>query len=128
MKTPAEGVTHTRTFTYDNHGYILSDTQPEMGIQGNKTTYYQATDGGGNLISGYDSRGNVGIKRVDGASKFTHDARMPKIGVAGGGSGTAGPTESVMLPTFPPVVPSVPGPVLSLLSIPSKVKLLLRGR
>src|SRR5207245_1659147 len=31
----------------------------------------QATDGGGNLISGYDSRGNVGIKRMDGASKFT---------------------------------------------------------
>jgi YD repeat-containing protein len=66
--TGSEGA-QTRTFTYDNRGFLLSEKHPEKGISGNGTVSY----------SSYDARGHAGQK-IDGAANgqfdltFTYDA------------------------------------------------------
>ncbi|MGB5175315.1 MAG: RHS repeat-associated core domain-containing protein, partial [Thermoanaerobaculia bacterium] len=61
-----------RSFTYDNRGFLLSETHPEKGNQGNGTVLY----------SGYDPWGNVGTI-LDGPSQlsFSYDALGRKVQV-----------------------------------------------
>jgi RHS repeat-associated protein len=57
-------VTQTRTFIYDNRGFLLSESHPELGTSGNGTVTY----------SNHDSLGNVGNKS-DGVNqlRYTYD-------------------------------------------------------
>ncbi|HKS21242.1 MAG TPA: hypothetical protein VJZ76_00475 [Thermoanaerobaculia bacterium] len=95
VSTPAEGVTQTRTFAYDNRGLLLRDTQPETGILGNGTTSYQEKDVSGNVIRGYDSRGHLGVKQAAGTQRFTqrfsYDSaeRLTDVQVAADAAGTS---------------------------------------
>lgn len=51
----------TRTFTYDNRGFLTSEQQPELGTSGNGTANYQ-----------YDARGHV-IRRYEGSAAGPFD-------------------------------------------------------
>jgi hypothetical protein len=57
VSTTSAGVTQTRSFNYDQRGFLLSETHPEKGTAGNGTVSYSL----------YDSRGHVG-RKVDGPS------------------------------------------------------------
>jgi RHS repeat-associated protein len=55
------GVSQTRTFVYDDRGFLASETLPEIGPWGNGTRTY----------SEYDARGHVG-RTVDGPNTLTY--------------------------------------------------------
>ncbi len=46
----AGGVTQNRTFLYDQRGFLLSETHPEKGVNGNGSVTYVEYDGGGHLL------------------------------------------------------------------------------
>jgi len=58
------GQTQSRTFTYDNRGFLTAETLPEKGVNGNGTVTYPS----------YDARGHV-RRSVDGLNdlSFTYD-------------------------------------------------------
>lgn len=64
MAEASSSLTQTRTFTYDNRGFLLAESQPELGTTSNGTITY----------SNHDSQGNVGYKS-DGVNQlsFTYD-------------------------------------------------------
>jgi RHS repeat-associated protein len=59
------GVVQTRTFNYDNRGFLTSEIHPEKGVSGNGAVSY----------FDYDARGHAG-RKVDGPNDltFTYDA------------------------------------------------------
>jgi RHS repeat-associated protein len=64
VSTTANGITQTRQLTYDNRGFLVSETHPELGAGGNGTVY--------NLD--YDSQGHLRLRR-DGNNtvRFNYD-------------------------------------------------------
>jgi len=64
VSTTAGGVTQTRQLVYDNRGFLVSETHPELGASGNGTV--------SNID--YDSRGHLRLRR-DGANtvRFNYD-------------------------------------------------------
>lgn len=70
VSTTANGVTQTRRFSYDNRGFLASETHPELGAAG------------GGTISNpdYDSRGHLRLRR-DGPNtlRFNYD-RAERLG------------------------------------------------
>jgi YD repeat-containing protein len=56
MSSPAG--TQTRKFTYDNRGFLLSETHPELGANGYGTASYQNLNAAIEDQRGYDSRGH----------------------------------------------------------------------
>ncbi len=60
VSTSANGTTQNRSFSYDNRGFLTSETHPEKGVAGNGTVTY----------SNYDARGHAGHK-VDGPNDLT---------------------------------------------------------
>jgi RHS repeat-associated protein len=65
VQTTVGIVTQTRSFSYDNRGFLTSETHPEKGTAGNGTVTYPL----------YDARGHV-VKRFDGVNTlfFDYDA------------------------------------------------------
>jgi hypothetical protein len=64
-----EGTTQARTFSYDNRGLLMYETHPEVGSNGNGTTFYGL----------YDARGHAKSKTTGTANgpydlRFTYDA------------------------------------------------------
>lgn len=57
--------TQTRTFNYDNRGFLLSEAHPELGASGNGTTAYQ----------NYDARGHAHRKWM-GVENGIYDVRL----------------------------------------------------
>lgn len=62
VSTTANGVTQTRRFTYDNRGFLASETHPELGVSGNGTISYPD----------YDSRGHLRLK-TDGSNTLRYN-------------------------------------------------------
>lgn len=60
MMEAASTLTQIRTFTYDNRGFLLSESHPELGTTGNGTITY----------SNHDSQGNAGYKS-DGVNQLS---------------------------------------------------------
>jgi RHS repeat-associated protein len=60
VQTQDGAVTQNRFFTYDNRGFLSSETHPEKGVSGNGNVNY----------SNYDARGNVG-RKIDGPNDLT---------------------------------------------------------
>ena len=54
-----EGITQTREFSYDSHGFLLSKTLPELGTQGGGTVTFSNFDTLGNARSKNDGRNNL---------------------------------------------------------------------
>jgi hypothetical protein len=46
-----DGITQTRSFTYDNRGFLSSEVHPEIGVNGNGTTSYGQYDARGHAHS-----------------------------------------------------------------------------
>ncbi len=63
VQTQDGAATQNRFFTYDNRGFLNSETHPEKGQFGNGTVNY----------SGYDARGNVGRKIEPSDASYTSD-------------------------------------------------------
>src|SRR4029077_20256637 len=61
VSTTSAGVTQTRSFVYDQRGFLLSETHPEKGASGNGTVTYSL----------YDSRGHAG-RKIDGPHDLTY--------------------------------------------------------
>ncbi len=78
VSTTAGATTQTRTFTYDNRGFLLAEQLPEKGPYGNGVVSY----------SNYDARGHVG-RVVDGPNDltFTYDRaeRLTRVSESGAG-------------------------------------------
>jgi YD repeat-containing protein len=69
----------TRTFVYDNRGFLQSETHPELGVNGNGTTSYPQ----------YDARGHVRRKQTGPTTlQFTYDAaeRLTRVAELIGGN------------------------------------------
>jgi RHS repeat-associated protein len=79
VSTPASGFgTQSRSFVYDNRGFLLSETHPEKGTSGNGTVTY----------ANYDARGHAG-RKTDGPNvlAFTYDSAERLTEVKESGSG-----------------------------------------
>jgi RHS repeat-associated protein len=63
VQTTSGGVTQNRFFTYDNRGFLSSETHPEKGAAGNGTVTY----------SNYDARGHVGRKVEPSDASYSSD-------------------------------------------------------
>jgi RHS repeat-associated protein len=66
---PGDGLMQQRGFTYDNRGFMLSETQPELGAFGNGTTSYRSA---ADQPSFYDSRGHP-HRRITGSANGPFD-------------------------------------------------------
>ena len=56
--------TQTRSFTYDGRGFLLSETHPELGTEGNGTIVYGGYDAEGKVYGDYDARGHALTRTV----------------------------------------------------------------
>src|SRR5207244_1366113 len=92
VKTVAAEGTQQRTFVYDGRGFLISETHPELGVNGGGSTTY----------SGYDSRGHAG-RKITGAAggafdlKFTYDDAERLLTVNDADPATASPRTLVSL-------------------------------
>jgi RHS repeat-associated protein len=81
VQTTSGGVTQNRFFTYDNRGFLTSETHPEKGASGNGIVTY----------SNYDARGHAG-RKIDGPSDltFVYDSaeRLTQVRETGGAQRT----------------------------------------
>lgn len=68
VSTTAGGVTQTRSFVYDQRGFLTSETHPEKGVDGGGTVIYAAYDSRGHATRKYD--GIVGSYDL----KLTYDS------------------------------------------------------
>ena len=68
VTSPNSSSVQTRTFSYDNRGFLLSETHPELGPLGGGNTFYQHFTGS-SVDQGYDSRGHSHYKNA--GSAFT---------------------------------------------------------
>ena len=71
VSMPSAGGVQTRTFDYDNRGFLLSEQHPELGADGNGSTVYVPANPAQGTARGYDARGHT-ERRITG----TYDVTM----------------------------------------------------